>query len=142
MKTCTKCKQEKSVSEFYKNGKYLSSYCKKCHNIWNKEYYRKPENKRIISKKQKEYFKNNKLKQRYGITSQDWDKIFEKQKGRCAICSKHQSELDISLCVDHSHKTGKVRGLLCAGCNAKLATVEDKQFCEIAQGYLNNGGIN
>lgn len=141
VKNCTKCNAIKSIFEFYKNGKYLSSWCKTCHNAWNREHYHKPEVKKKTSEKQKKYFRSNKLKQRYGINSKDWDKIFTVQKGRCAICNKHQSELNMSLCVDHSHKTGKVRGLLCTSCNAKLAIVEDKQFCKIAQRYLDNGSI-
>ncbi|KKM66510.1 hypothetical protein LCGC14_1480460 [marine sediment metagenome] len=143
-KKCTQCKKKKDLSEFYKKQHAkdgLTYWCKSCHNSWNREHYHKPEIKRKISKKQKEYFRNVKLKQRYGITIKDWDRMFVEQEGCCAMCGKHQSKLDISLCVDHNHKTGKVRGLLCQQCNAKLAIVEDKQFCAIAQRYLDNGGI-
>lgn len=49
-----------------------------------------------------------------------YNELFEKQKGCCAICGKHQSELEKTLHVDHDHKTGKVRGLLCQRCNQAL----------------------
>lgn len=44
-------------------------------------------------------------------------KLYEKQEGRCAVCKKHESEFKIRLSVDHNHKTGQVRGLLCYRCN-------------------------
>lgn len=60
---------------------------------------------------------------KYGITLKDYDRMFLAQAGVCDICQ--QSQLDNRpLCVDHNHKTGKVRGLLCAGCNANLAWIE------------------
>lgn len=43
--------------------------------------------------------------------------MFEEQKGRCSICGKHQSEFENRLCVEHNHKTDKVRGLVCKVCN-------------------------
>jgi hypothetical protein len=39
------------------------------------------------------------------------------QAGKCAICGKHESEFKNRLAVDHNHKTGLVRGLLCYRCN-------------------------
>lgn len=141
-KVCSKCKKEKHFSEFHRNKSSkdkLRSICKNCQNTCNRNYYHKPQNKEKISKKQKEYFKNKRLKDRYGITSKIWSEMFDEQKGKCAICGKHQENLKISLCVDHNHKTGKVRGLLCQSCNAKLAIVENKKFLEFAIRYLNNG---
>jgi len=44
-------------------------------------------------------------------------KLFDKQKGRCAICGKEEKEFKRRLNVDHNHKTGQVRGLLCYRCN-------------------------
>lgn len=54
-------------------------------------------------------------------TSKDYEKereeFFKKQKGRCAICGKHQSQFKRRLNLDHSHKSGQLRGLLCYFCN-------------------------
>lgn len=44
-------------------------------------------------------------------------KLFEKQEGKCGICQKHEASFKIRLSVDHNHKTGQVRGLLCYHCN-------------------------
>jgi len=47
------------------------------------------------------------------------------QEGRCAICKRHQSEFRRRLDVDHSHSTGKVRGLLCVACNRGIGFFEE-----------------
>jgi len=51
--------------------------------------------------------------------------MFKEQKGKCAICNKHQKKLKTVLHVDHCHKTNQVRGLLCNRCNAGLGYYED-----------------
>jgi len=54
-------------------------------------------------------------------TSKDFEKeraiLFKQQKGRCAICGKHQNEFKRRLNLDHNHTTGQIRGLLCYYCN-------------------------
>lgn len=54
-------------------------------------------------------------KARYNLTPEAYAKMLARQKGGCAICRK-----PVAVCVDHSHKTKKVRGLLCARCNMLL----------------------
>ena len=63
---------------------------------------------------------------------QEYNSLFLKQNGCCAICKKHQSEFTISLAVDHDHITKKVRGLLCYNCNMGLGRFKDNLD------YLNN----
>ena len=57
--------------------------------------------------------RNGKLKKKFGITIEDRNKMFDNQKGKCAICKRHQNEFDVPLGVDHNHETGKIRDLLC-----------------------------
>lgn len=65
------------------------------------------------------------LMPKYGITSEQWDEMYNAQEGRCATCDTHQSKLKRRLNIDHDHSTGKVRGLLCDACNRALGHVND-----------------
>lgn len=58
------------------------------------------------------------------FNTDSYDKLFEEQKGRCAICGKHQIAEKRKLSIDHNHETGKVRGLLCNKCNYTLGIIE------------------
>ena len=72
-----------------------------------------------------EYYRNYMLVYRFGITLEDYNNMFNIQKGCCAVCGKHQSELNRILAVDHDHDTGKVRGLLCMSCNTSIGKLGD-----------------
>lgn len=108
---------------------------------YHKEYYLKHKDK--LNKQSKEYYKNNRdrqlqlqkdfaYKRKYGISQEEVDALFIKQKGRCAICNQTYHR---TLHVDHNHVTGKVRGLLCKTCNTHLGTYEKHK--EAINGYLN-----
>lgn len=58
----------------------------------------------------------------YGLTEEEYQILWNSQGGKCAICGKESGK---ALCVDHDHKTGKVRGLLCDNCNAALGHIHD-----------------
>jgi recombination endonuclease VII len=80
--------------------------------------------------------RNNRLVGMHGITLKQRQEMFNKQQGRCAICSRHQSEFRRVLCVDHNHATGKNRSLLCSKCNGALWALENKEFFVKASAYL------
>lgn len=61
-------------------------------------------------------------------------KLSDAQTACCAICKKHESNFKKRLAVDHNHKTGKVRGLLCYRCNKFLV---GRQNIESATKLLN-----
>ena len=67
--------------------------------------------------------RNDRLQRQYSITEEQYNKILEKQNGRCAICNCQQHYQ--RLAVDHDHKTGMVRGLLCVHCNRGLGRFFD-----------------
>ena len=114
---------KEDIKNYYKKNKEKR-------NTYNKEYYYNNFNE--VKLQHKKYREKNKdkireyfLKLNYNITIEEYNNIFEKQEGYCIGCGKHQSDLEKSLCVDHSHKTGEVRGLLCDNCNKALGFVND-----------------
>jgi len=75
-----------------------------------------------------------------------YKELFEKQHGLCAICGKEETQKNnqgngiCKLHIDHNHKTGEVRGLLCGRCNRKLGFIEDIEFITKARLYLGEYG--
>ena len=119
MSYCPRCKLDKPIEEFYKNklrnhGK-STVYCKKC----------------CSEKRKVEYslyfkaFRNGYLKRTYGISNDDYDKILKKQNGGCGICGKICKDEKKLFPVDHDHKTGKIRGILCNSCNNGIGRFHD-----------------
>ncbi len=71
----------------------------------------------------------------YGISRERYYDMLHAQDYKCAICRKSCLELTYSLVIDHCHKTGETRGLLCAGCNSLVGVVENDNF-ETAISYV------
>lgn len=65
--------------------------------------------------------RNNNLKSSYGMTVEQYDRMYSMQDGRCVCCAVFCERLH----VDHDHQTGKIRGLLCQPCNTALGLVQD-----------------
>jgi hypothetical protein len=85
----------------------------------------------------KDSIRNRKYVKNYGITLDQYNKLFDEQKGCCKICGTHQDELDKKLVVDHCHETNIVRGLLCDKCNRGLGHFnDDVNLLQIAIKYL------
>jgi hypothetical protein len=104
---CSKCKCEKSETDFYDIKK---SWCKEC-----TRHHRNTKGR------------EKQLKKRYGITIVEYDKLLNKQNNCCAICNLHISKSSCNLAVDHCHKTLKIRGLLCFNCNQGLGRFKDNK---------------
>jgi hypothetical protein len=65
--------------------------------------------------------------------------MFLQQKGVCPGCERHQSELKQRFAVEHCHKTGAIRGLMCLTCNSALGMVKDSTHTlQNLINYLNN----
>lgn len=74
----------------------------------------------------------------YRITLDEYNLMYDRQKGNCDCCGKHESNFKRRLHVDHCHVTGQVRGLLCTRCNPGLGYFEDSvEKLEMAIAYLN-----
>ena len=72
------------------------------------------------------------------MTYEEYLCLYETQGGACAICGEHRELGGVSgLYVDHNHKNGEVRGLLCPACNAAIGMLkEDVELIQRASDYL------
>ena len=98
-------KTDRKYREKYKEKRkrYVQSWRERDANHW--------------SKKKREY----NLRYSYGLTVEAYDALLQQQKGQCALCGTSESGTRSGvLVVDHDHKTGRVRGLLCKKCNSAL----------------------
>ncbi len=78
------------------------------------------ENRGKLTQKKREWS----LKNIYGITIEQFDEMLKKQKNKCAIC-KTNKPTGKGFGVDHNHRTGKIRGILCHHCNIALGGFKD-----------------
>lgn len=133
MKKCLSCSKEKAFSEFHKSRIQkdgFSVYCKSCKKI-DGEIYRKKNNDVIKKRRREKKEKNPNIdrdwwyRKTYGIDIDTYNRMFIEQGGLCKCCGRHQSEFKKSLCVDHHHSTGIVRGLLCIQCNSAIGYVRE-----------------
>lgn len=107
--------------------------CRPCFNILK--------TKRIPRRK---YARNWTLNKKYGVSSEEFDNLLVVFKNQCAICSKQlvlpvsgQGQPRNAAVLDHNHKTGNIRGILCNSCNKALGLFDDNiDFLEKAVGYL------
>jgi hypothetical protein len=103
---------------------------------WRKDWYSK--NKKRVKEYQKEYRAHNKfekyrkIKEKYGLSKEDYEYLLEIQDYCCAICKKEKD-----LCIDHCHQTGRIRGLLCRRCNSVLGQFDNKDLYKATMEYLN-----
>lgn len=148
-KRCLKCGKLKSINQFYERPRKKfgsEANCKDCCRRKKAENYQK--NPEIMKKRQKEYTKAkpitvraNYLKNKFGITIEEYEKMLKKQNGACAICKKPETTICKGtlrrLSVDHCHKTGRIRGLLCNRCNTSLGRInEDIDILKASIVYL------
>lgn len=114
-------KELKRISQknWYEKNKEKIKERNKAYYQINKEDYKRKHRERYAKNKDK--YKDIDLKRHFGISLQDFKKMLIKQKHCCKICKV----IDVTLAVDHCHKTGKVRGLLCGKCNKGLGLFND-----------------
>ena len=143
-KECRRCKHTKSLDDFgpakgMKDGK--SSWCRSCRaKLEAERRRRKPEECREACRKRHRddplKKKAYNLKSWYGLELEEFNRMKEDQGGVCKICGDTCST-GRELSVDHSHKTGKVRGLLCLACNTTLGKMKDSpSLLRMAADYL------
>jgi hypothetical protein len=132
-RVCYSCKLPKPIGDFSRNRKSRGGYkgeCKKCLN--KRRQQRRANNTNEVRKK---------LAKRYNLSHEEYMQLHQLQGGKCRICGKPEVNLGRLLSVDHNHKTGKVRGLLCFKCNTAIGLLLDsKSLLEKALRYLSDHG--
>jgi hypothetical protein len=144
-KQCSKCKQSKPITDFYRDSSRknkLEYWCKSCSKEYQKEYdksekgqqrrklYRKTDQSKFLQKvwrtseRGKEYHREYSRKRLYGITVEEFNNLIKKQNSICPI-GNHKIEDIKQFHVDHDHVTGKIRGLLCGSHNRALGLFHD-----------------
>lgn len=153
LKWCSKCQAFLAINLFGKRKNTfdgLDYWCKSCSNA-NAKIVRKNTNPDIARQYRKEYQEKNreriKLKRRldrpkllessrkrlYGVTTEETNQMLVSQNGVCAICLLVPNRP----CVDHCHKSGKFRGILCSSCNRGLGFFHDNvEYLKSAIDYL------
>ena len=124
-KKCCKCGCIKSFAEFSnksntKDGK--RTRCKQCESQDQKDKKRQSLEQDYLGTRLKE--RANNLKRMFGMSLEEYNDKLSKQKGVCAICGG-LCKSGKRLAVDHNHKTGKIRDLLCGNCNGGLGKFQD-----------------
>jgi Recombination endonuclease VII len=72
-----------------------------------------------------DYYRNKQYVRLYGIGIPEFDSLLASQKGLCAICESSNPKGKGRFCLDHDHRTNRIRGALCYPCNSALATLGD-----------------
>jgi hypothetical protein len=135
---CKQCKNEETSERYYSNPDVMERkkalekvkyHLHQDEKIAYAKKYLSANKERVNARKRVTYRKqgrNQWLKKNYGITSEEYEKILAKQNGRCAICETDiPNGLHKIWNVDHDHKSGKVRGLLCWNCNSAIGLLKD-----------------
>ena len=97
---CYKCGVEKALTDanFRRSRGHFRGYCRPCQNRFHR--YQKG----------------------YGMSVEEYESMLEAQGGACRICGGRHVR---ALAVDHCHRTGRIRGLLCSNCNTALGMMKD-----------------
>lgn len=116
---CRACNERLPMSEFYwaVKDKIRVRKCQKC--CGERQRERKSERKDIY----REQGFARSLRVKYGLTVHEWERLLQSQNEQCPICHKALSRKNTH--VDHDHKTGKIRGLLCFECNTGIGKFHD-----------------
>ncbi len=131
-KVCADCGQRKSASEFSRfsrSGDGLYSYCKVCRKERRRKYEDTPE--------ERQKARERAIRRRYGIKPEGYRALLNRSGGRCDICQELLAQNTKFIHVDHDHETGRIRGILCHGCNAGIGHFrENRAYLRAAIEYL------
>jgi hypothetical protein len=132
-KRCGTCGDTKPVNAFYPDARHRDGYrsrCKACRALADKTW------RAARLQRDPLYDRNQNLKRLYGMTLAEFDSRLAGQGGACAICAGPPRTKN-TFHVDHDHKSGAIRELLCGPCNVLIGMAEeDPERLEAAAQYL------
>ena len=139
-KKCCKCSRWKKLYDFHRKQRApdgCQEVCKTCSAEQARLYRTSPNGRANRARAARTFI----LRSYYDMTRERYMAMHEAQSGLCAICRKPETSTRLSttrrLCVDHDHRTGKTRELLCAHCNHGLGKFnDDPELLEAAAAYL------
>ncbi len=141
-KTCTKCLEEKPLSAYRmrksKRGRIWNRWCNVCLSAKYRQWAENKPDKIKTYRKRHNWTMENRCARR-GITPEELMSRYEKQSMGCAICLTPLGIQETA--IDHNHRTGEVRGILCLRCNSALGGFKDSPtIITSALEYLNTHG--
>jgi CRISPR/Cas system-associated protein Cas10 (large subunit of type III CRISPR-Cas system) len=124
---CKHCGKEFETLQLKANAGREKFCSRECYNQYRKECCTSIKERNILYQK----------KSKYGLTEEEYKGLFDAQGNKCSICG---TSFEVTKAfVDHDHKTGGVRGLLCSQCNTLLGMAKDNtEVLEAAIQYLRN----
>ncbi len=134
-KQCDQCGESFSPRQYEnrRRQRFCSARCQK--RAKDRRYYARTSGSRNIAsakawasrnpEKMREYQRRSHLKRKFGMVVEDYDALFARQDGCCAICGTSDTAPWDHFSVDHNHESGEVRGLLCRACNTCIGQAED-----------------
>ena len=127
---CNTCHVELPLERFYNNRKPYTGKVPRCKDCHNKRCRELKPLRPLLAEQQRIGGRKHKIRKAYGISLEVYDLLLHAQDGVCAICkqpetSKTRLGHTRHIAVDHDHKDGKVRGLLCTNCNNGIGRFRD-----------------
>ena len=136
-KVCRVCRENKKIIDFTRDqlrADGTANLCKKCAAASMLNWRRKNPDKAL------EKDRRGHLRRQYGLTQEAMSHMRRAQNNKCAICSSllmDNKGRQIGIVIDHDHKSGAIRGLLCSRCNTGLGSFkEDVRALRNAIAYL------
>jgi hypothetical protein len=120
------CRETKPLTEFYRKKAGWRFNCKACSR----------KSLDALGRPTAQHKRHIELKRGFGISGEEYDRLFSAQDLRCAICRRMPRPDERAFPLDHDHATGAIRGVLCVYCNTRLGALQDEVWLSAAVAYL------